>query len=252
MLSLIVISLFFSSCFGAKQARIVGGIPTEMTKHPFQVSLERDGNHTCGGSIISPDWVVTAGHCVVKENSPPTKVRINLLGMQSQQGGSVYQVSKIIVHPEISLERLGNNDIALIKVSTPFVYNDAVKPISIATESPSSGAAAVVTGWGVTREDTKNQRDYLPSQLQEVQIIINSGIGCYLASKYLHNNMLCATAAKFFTGSCYGDSGGPLVSNGKLVGIVSSGIFRCGSVFPEIYTNAANFREWIKSETGIA
>ncbi|KAJ9575982.1 hypothetical protein L9F63_007082 [Diploptera punctata] len=253
MLRLIVVSLFFTICFGAEQARIIGGYPTEMTKHPFQVSLEKHGTHACGGSIISRDWVVTAGHCVAKRFSPPTKkFRVRVGSSYREQGGSVHQVSKIILHPEIRRQYFMHNDIALIKVRTPFIYNDAVKPISIATKSPSSGAAAVVTGWGVTREVNENQHDDLPSQLREVQLFINTGLGCILTSRYLDKNMLCVTAAKSYTGACYGDSGGPLVSNGKLVGIVSGGIYQCALGYPDIYTNVANFREWIKSKTGIA
>jgi hypothetical protein len=44
--------------------RIVGG--TEAAEHswPWQVSLQiSTGAHYCGGTIISPEWVITAGHC---------------------------------------------------------------------------------------------------------------------------------------------------------------------------------------------
>ncbi|KAJ9575981.1 hypothetical protein L9F63_007081, partial [Diploptera punctata] len=233
-----------------EQARIIGGYPTEITKHPYQVSLESNGNHSCGGSIISPDYVVTAAHCVVEETSipimiDPSELQVRAGSSYREQGGSVHQVLNITLHPEFRDELLLHNDIALIKVSTPFVYNDAVKPIPIATQSPSSGAVAVLTGWGVTREVTENLQDYLPSQLQEVKLVINSGLKCHFASKFFDNNMLCVTGVMLFTGACYGDSGGPLVSNGKLVGIVSGGIFHCALGFPEIYSNAAKFREWI-------
>lgn len=44
--------------------RIVGGEPTTIEKHPYQLSLQYYGSHICGASIISADWALTAAHCV--------------------------------------------------------------------------------------------------------------------------------------------------------------------------------------------
>lgn len=44
-------------------SRIVGGEPTVIEKHPYQVSLQLLSHHRCGGVIISKDYVLTAGHC---------------------------------------------------------------------------------------------------------------------------------------------------------------------------------------------
>lgn len=43
--------------------RIVGGEPTVIEKHPYQVSLQLLSRHRCGGVIISKNYVLTAGHC---------------------------------------------------------------------------------------------------------------------------------------------------------------------------------------------
>ena len=45
-------------------ASIVGGKPSHITNHPWQVSLWTKGTHTCGGSIITSVWVLFAAHCV--------------------------------------------------------------------------------------------------------------------------------------------------------------------------------------------
>lgn len=44
--------------------RIVGGFKTTIEENPWQVSLMIEGDHFCGGTIISPKWIVTAVHCV--------------------------------------------------------------------------------------------------------------------------------------------------------------------------------------------
>merc|ERR1712024_74041 len=43
--------------------KIVGGEPAERGEIPWQVSWRNFGSHTCGGSIVNENWVLSAGHC---------------------------------------------------------------------------------------------------------------------------------------------------------------------------------------------
>lgn len=48
--------------------RVVGGQNAAKGEFPWQVSLLKNNNHNCGGSIISKNHILTAAHCVVQGN----------------------------------------------------------------------------------------------------------------------------------------------------------------------------------------
>uniref|UniRef100_A0A672YCN1 Peptidase S1 domain-containing protein n=1 Tax=Sphaeramia orbicularis TaxID=375764 RepID=A0A672YCN1_9TELE len=49
---------------GLNSSRALGAQQAAPGSWPWQVSLQVDGSHRCGGAIISPYWIVTAAHCV--------------------------------------------------------------------------------------------------------------------------------------------------------------------------------------------
>lgn len=51
-------------------ARVVNGENAAPHSWPWQVSLRVRGRHICGGSLIKPNWIVTAAHCVYRSPYP--------------------------------------------------------------------------------------------------------------------------------------------------------------------------------------
>ena len=45
--------------------RIVGGVDSKIEDFPYQISLRYNGRHTCGGSILNGNTVLSAAHCTL-------------------------------------------------------------------------------------------------------------------------------------------------------------------------------------------
>ncbi|XP_013102958.1 trypsin alpha-4 [Stomoxys calcitrans] len=220
--------------------RIVGGSPTTINSYPWQISLQRSGAHSCGGSIYSPYIVVTAAHCLQFATSSALKVRAGSTTWNA--GGTLVSVAAFKKHQGYSIVSM-MNDIAVLRLSSSLTFGPTIKPIELATKAPADGAIAAVSGWGTLEAGGS----FLPTTLQYVEVSILSQTSCASSSygygTQIKPTMICAyTVGK---DSCQGDSGGPLVSGGVLVGVVSWGKGCAEQNYPGVYADVAALRSWV-------
>jgi secreted trypsin-like serine protease len=260
---------------------IVGGTVAPEGKYPWQVRIfasETDDKGRCGGTIIAPQWVLTAAHCVVAD--PLATARVSPVDSVVIGYGSVdrtkttkVESEKIIVNPDYLANGSNSHaDVALIKLKAPIA--DA-KPIQLADAEMTKklltpGATVTVTGWGaVWNPDDKNVLAMLsqltagadlgdklnyPLKLHQVEIQVMDNESCKTALQgtgtEIVDSSICALQPGSRKNACYGDSGGPLMASSKprtfvQVGIVSRG---CGNMDqPNIYTRVGSFADWINS-----
>ncbi|XP_017526018.1 anionic trypsin [Manis javanica] len=217
--------------------KIVGGYTCSENSIPYQVSLN-SGYHFCGGSLINDEWVVSAAHCYKSR----IQVRLGEHNIDVLEGGEQFiDSAKVIRHSKFSSWTL-DNDIMLIKLSSPAVISSRVSTIALPTACAPAGTHCLISGWGNTLSSGTNY----PELLQCLDAPLLSQAQCEASYPgQITDNMVCAGFLEGGKDSCQGDSGGPVVCNGQLQGIVSWGYGCAQKNKPGVYTKVCNFVDWI-------
>ncbi|XP_063032898.1 chymotrypsin-C-like [Melospiza melodia melodia] len=240
-------------------SRVVGGEDAVAHSWPWQISLQysRSGSwsHTCGGTLIAPQWVLTAAHCISSSKTYRVVLGKQNLSEDDEPGSVAVAVEKTIVHEKWnSILITCSNDIALVKLAEEVQETDTVRAACLpaAGKILSNNYPCYVTGWGRVRTNGP-----LADALQQALLPVVDYETC---SKWdwwgstVKKTMVCAGGDGIVSG-CNGDSGGPLNCQREdgiweVEGIVSFGSgLKCNMKNkPTVFTRVSAYIDWINEK----
>ncbi|MGH2953065.1 MAG: S1 family peptidase [Solirubrobacterales bacterium] len=259
-----------SAAAAEREPRVVGGTETTIEQWPWQVAIadpnaSGDGfdRQFCGGSLVAPNLVITAAHCVYDTgdligltclpllegfNFPPSDFSViaGRTTLSSSAGDEVpveeiyYFVDDGAGNPEAEAQTDPGQGDALFDCDTlewdvVFLELDSsvgtpAAPIHIAGADEAAiwapGKDAFVTGWGTTSEGGSKSDTLRFAQIEIIDDGTCGSPGVY-GSDFYPETMVCAGVLEGGKDTCQGDSGGPLVvpiaGGARLVGDTSWG-----------------------------
>ncbi|KAI9500031.1 hypothetical protein GGI25_003033 [Coemansia spiralis] len=196
-------------------ARIAGGQVASSSDFGFiayiQGYIPEVGGSSCTGSLIGPNVVLTAGHCIYQDDIRYTASQFQVgLTHKRPEPGTLYQglsVSKVITHPNFNLKTL-SNDIALL-ILEDTVSSSQATPGKIYTGDITTSTKLVAAGFGITIPDNMTS---VPTQLMEVSLTAGSNAYCRSNWGSFNSKYLICTNGASGKDTCQGDSGGPLAT----------------------------------------
>ncbi|MEU9505773.1 trypsin-like serine protease [Micromonospora sp. NPDC048170] len=194
---------------------IIGG--GTVSSAPWAAAVLSNGSFTCSGTIIAPQWVLTARHCV----SGTMSVRVGSVNRTS--GGQTRTVSATYSRYDLALMRLSSS------VSTSYV--------TLANSNPPINSTNSIYGWGMTCYSGCSASTQLKTA--SVRVTSNSATDAY-GGQAIRSTRINGNAWR-------GDSGGPQFYNGAQVGVAST----ADGQSIQNYGSVAYNRAWITQTAGV-
>jgi trypsin len=192
--------------------RIIGGQNADDAPWAAQVSWN-DTGFECSGTVIAPQWVLTAGHC-----ANPDGMSV-LIGSPQLGQGTEDQVDKATVDPD--------GDMALLHLADPVQTTFA----RLADSDPKEGDINEIYGWGMTSTTSAPAQQLKMAKVKVTSVDCQDAVG---------GKAICSSA---LTGAAFhGDSGGPEMADGVEVGVCSTGDEQAQT---QQYASVAANRDWI-------
>jgi len=241
-------------------AQIIGGTNAAIGAWPWQLSQQRLGtvwSHSCGASLLSSRYGLSAAHCV--DGAAIGNLRV-IAGLHDRTNTANTQTANLSAYKMHESYNTGNptyaNDIAILTFATTIQQvSGSVAFATLPSDNSNNfaGATCVITGWGRT-----SSAQTLPNILQQanIQILTTSQCQSQGLGGTIWDNHICIQDPNNVSSACNGDSGGPIncpSGNIHLVTGIASFVYQlagnCLPARPSVYTRTSSYLSWISANT---